>query len=140
VPKPIRDIRDNQILTSPQKHFLIEFTQSKIRNWFRLSGGTALSAFYLEHRFSEDLDFFSTDDIPLEPISEFIESIDFIRDIQYSKHVDRNLFSLKARLLTLPSGISGLTSKTVVEEMDILRFFSERVREIVEREIGAKDE
>lgn len=31
----------------------------KIRDNFFLTGGTALSAFYLEHRYSEDLDFFT---------------------------------------------------------------------------------
>jgi hypothetical protein len=50
-----------EILTSTQNNFLREFfgrTQE-----FYLTGGTALSAFYLQHRYSEDLDFFTNDEI-----------------------------------------------------------------------------
>ena len=59
----LRNIDDNKILTPNQKSFLHEFTKSELRNVFRLTGGTALSAFYLEHRLSEDLDFFSEEKI-----------------------------------------------------------------------------
>lgn len=51
-----------EILTSRQKelmHFL--FSDTWFRRYFYLTGGTALSAFYLHHRYSEDLDFFAND-------------------------------------------------------------------------------
>jgi hypothetical protein len=48
------------ILTPIQSNFLIEFFH--LTQEFYLTGGTALSAFYLQHRFSEDLDLFTQDD------------------------------------------------------------------------------
>ncbi len=95
--KPLRNIDDNKILTPNQKSFLHEFTKSELRNVFRLTGGTALSAFYLEHRLSEDLDFFSSENIPLIVIENFLKSIGGIKDIVFSKLFDRNIFSLKSK-------------------------------------------
>lgn len=49
-----------EILTLVQKKFLEFATETDyIYKNFYLSGGTALGAFYLQHRLSEDLDFFS---------------------------------------------------------------------------------
>jgi len=41
---------------------------------FYFTGGTALSAFYLHHRYSEDLDFFSLQDFDRDRIEEIIYS------------------------------------------------------------------
>lgn len=48
------------ILTELQSNFLRAFFQ--LDQDFYLTGGTALSAFYLQHRFSVDLDLFTHDD------------------------------------------------------------------------------
>lgn len=49
-----------EVLTPLQKKFLSEiFSNEWFRRHFYLTGGTALSAFYYQHRYSEDLDFFS---------------------------------------------------------------------------------
>lgn len=48
------------ILTSEQKKFL-ELFFSYFPKQFFLTGGTALAEYYLEHRLSEDLDLFTTD-------------------------------------------------------------------------------
>lgn len=48
-----------EILTSLQKRVILEISQTPISKNFFLTGGTALSACYLKHRLSEDLDFFS---------------------------------------------------------------------------------
>jgi len=45
------------VLAELQKRFLSEVAKSSLRESFFLTGGTALSAFFLEHRLSEDLDF-----------------------------------------------------------------------------------
>lgn len=51
-----------EILTPLQKDFLTHiFADEWFRRYFYLTGGTALSAFYYRHRYSEDLDFFSHD-------------------------------------------------------------------------------
>lgn len=49
-----------KILSDKQESFLREVAKnpSLSRNFY-LTGGTALAGFYLHHRYSEDLDFFS---------------------------------------------------------------------------------
>jgi len=42
---------------------------------FFLTGGTAISEFYLHHRLSEDLDFFSEDDFPVDICDRYIEKL-----------------------------------------------------------------
>lgn len=60
------------ILTESQKHTLNILSQVDLfRDNFYLTGGTALSEFYLQHRYSEDLDFFT----PQENISPFMDEI-----------------------------------------------------------------
>lgn len=49
------------ILTPLQGEFLALFFSSVVGPRFFLTGGTALAAYYLEHRYSEDLDLFTTD-------------------------------------------------------------------------------
>lgn len=50
------------ILTSRQSQFLeLVGGQKQLTQNFYLTGGTALSEFYYQHRLSEDLDFFNTD-------------------------------------------------------------------------------
>ncbi len=92
--KPVRLIDDNTILTPPQKTVLHAVVRSPLHDLFRLSGGTALSAFYLEHRLSEDLDFFSSEKITLDAIEDFLKSLHDVRAISLAKQYDRNIFSL----------------------------------------------
>lgn len=49
------------ILTPLQESFLQSFFQSYLGEKFFLTGGTALAAFYLKHRTSQDLDLFTLD-------------------------------------------------------------------------------
>lgn len=48
-----------RILTPLQERFLEHFFQASMAEHFFLTGGTALAAFYLYHRLSEDLDLFT---------------------------------------------------------------------------------
>lgn len=50
-----------EVLSQNQKKILYTFGQSSISKIFYLTGGTALSAFYLQHRYSEDFDFFTNE-------------------------------------------------------------------------------
>lgn len=52
------------LLNPIQKKFLAAFQKSELSKHFYWSGGTLLSSYYLHHRFSEDLDFFSEDLFP----------------------------------------------------------------------------
>lgn len=48
-----------QIFTNLQEELIREMSKTPIKDSFFLTGGTALSVFYLQHRYSEDLDFFT---------------------------------------------------------------------------------
>lgn len=52
-----------EILTRLQRSFLQQLGRSDLRETFFLTGGTALSAFFLAHRYSEDLDFFTEEPV-----------------------------------------------------------------------------
>ncbi|MDA8339524.1 MAG: nucleotidyl transferase AbiEii/AbiGii toxin family protein [Nitrospiraceae bacterium] len=95
--RPLKGIRNNAILTTAQISLLEEFVKSDLSNAFRLTGGTALSAFYLEHRLSEDLDFFSQEKIPFYLPEEFLKSLSFVNAISHTRLFDRNIFNLKLK-------------------------------------------
>lgn len=62
--------------TPTQRFFLEELVKFKpLPELFYLSGGTALSVFYLHHRWSDDLDFFSDQKFGDETIDAFIQNI-----------------------------------------------------------------
>ncbi len=64
---------------------------------FYLTGGTALASFYLKHRYSEDLDFFSELEFDLLPLDVFFKEItkEFnIKKIDFQQSYNRNLFFL----------------------------------------------
>lgn len=86
------------VLTLTQRQILQILSKDKVFvNNFYLTGGTALSEFYLHHRLSEDLDFFSqveVDKIWLNTISTKIaKEIKASKDIQES--FNRNLVFFK---------------------------------------------
>ena len=86
------------LLTKYQILFL-EFvqTQPQLYRQFYFSGGTALSEFYLQHRFSEDLDFFAENDFDANELSLFLhanKSNYGAKTIQYQQSFNRNLFFL----------------------------------------------
>ena len=60
-------------LTKKQQLLLELVAKSNLVNIFYLTGGTALSAFYLKHRFSEDLDFFSEQEFDQLEITTFFK-------------------------------------------------------------------
>ena len=86
---------EQTVLTADQKK-VIEFVgKSEIAPLFYLTGGTALAGFYLNHRFSDDLDFFTDKkDFPtfqVEAIAEEIRKLIGADDFQYSKVYDRRI-------------------------------------------------
>lgn len=63
------------LLSNNQKVFLEFINKEKfINQLFYLTGGTALSEFYLKHRYSEDLDFFSEKEFNPKNIFLFLNS------------------------------------------------------------------
>ncbi len=66
------------ILTSFQIEFLETFFQNEIGRKFFLTGGTALAAYYLQHRYSEDIDLFTLDNSALEQIQPELDAMAFM--------------------------------------------------------------
>jgi len=65
----------NEVLTPLQAAFLERFFASQVGQRFFLTGGTALAAFYLHHRRSEDLDLFTLDDLALREADILVRRI-----------------------------------------------------------------
>ncbi len=86
------------ILSKRQQTLLSLFATSKdICNNFYLSGGTALAEYYLHHRYSEDLDFFSENEVDPMAIQIFLKSISAkvgIKKIDFQQSFNRNLIFL----------------------------------------------
>ncbi|MDR3243761.1 MAG: nucleotidyl transferase AbiEii/AbiGii toxin family protein [Elusimicrobiota bacterium] len=89
---------EKNLLTIQQQNFLNFFNSCpQLYEQFYFSGGTALSQYYLQHRFSEDLDFFSEKEILSADLNLFLTAHKksfFAKDIQYSQSFNRNLFFL----------------------------------------------
>lgn len=93
----MKDIASNPILTEEQKSFLHGLGGWPLRGHYYLTGGTALTAFYLCHRISEDLDLFSEEPIEVEEILAFLRSLSAFEEIQYQHSFDRRIFMLRSR-------------------------------------------
>jgi len=61
------------VLTPLQNSFLNEFFE--LTSDFYLTGGTALSAFYLLHRYSEDLDLFADKDDVFQIVDQPVNQV-----------------------------------------------------------------
>lgn len=89
---------ENNILSKNQQDILSIISKDKlICDNFYLTGGTALAEFYLQHRLSEDLDFFSENEFEAQSISVFLEKIKKeakIKKVEYQQSFNRNLFFL----------------------------------------------
>lgn len=87
------------VLTERQRAFLILLGRDAwLRERFVLSGGTALAGFHLQHRYSEDLDFFSEEEFDANLIMVFFRhaksSLGFL-DVDYEQSYNRNLYFLR---------------------------------------------
>jgi len=86
------------ILTLKQKDLLEQlFSQIDIFSRFHLTGGTALAEYYLRHRYSEDLDFFSeteVDPLAIQVILKKITPALEIKKIDFQQSYNRSLFFL----------------------------------------------
>ena len=84
----------NKILTEKQE-LLISHLPDEIHANFYLTGGTALAAFYLYHRVSEDMDFFTDAEekmAPIEFLTGVIKSLPSVEHIHFERLFDRRVF------------------------------------------------
>lgn len=77
-------LRGKGLLTPIQKTFLRAFSQAPDQEHFYLTGGTALTEFYLGHRLSYDLDFFTGQEGLVLPVSYEIEKLGSRFELQVS--------------------------------------------------------
>ncbi len=91
----------SSILSENQKNLIsLIGKESSLCNAFYLGGGTALAEFYLHHRLSEDLDFFSENEFDPMSITVFFKKIEREAGIlrtEYEQSFNRNLFFLELK-------------------------------------------
>ena len=63
-----------QVLTKEQQIILAQIKKEPFFEQFYFTGGTALSTFYLQHRYSEDLDFFTQKKFDTQDIFDIVDS------------------------------------------------------------------
>lgn len=89
---------ESGILTVEQEKFLDLFSQeNRLRKVFYFTGGTALTAFYLQHRHSEDVDLFSEDEINLLAVRSFVGKVQKecnIEKVDYRQFLGLHSFQL----------------------------------------------
>jgi len=85
------------LLTPTQITFLQYLKKTPLVKDFYLTGGTALAAFYLFHRYSFDLDFFTKDkeNIKLEYLLYFLKQTPDIKEVYLEKIHKRRIFTLQ---------------------------------------------
>ena len=91
----MNDISANPVLSEEQKSLLLGLGNSSLRDHFYLTGGTALAAFHLQHRVSEDLDLFTEEPVGIEEILAFLRSLPAFGKIEYHHKFDRRIFVLQ---------------------------------------------
>lgn len=88
-----------EILTKEQVALLKKIGGARsLKERFYLTGGTPLAAFYLQHRLSEDLDFFSENEVDVSTLNVFFKQIKDqlgVDKIDFEQSFNRNLFFLK---------------------------------------------
>jgi predicted nucleotidyltransferase component of viral defense system len=81
-------------LTEGQRRFLELFRHTRFKRAFYLTGGAGLSAGYLAHRHSDDLDFFTPEPFKIKSIIQFMKQIEGLKDLQWLLPRDRTTFML----------------------------------------------
>ncbi|MBT3249216.1 MAG: nucleotidyl transferase AbiEii/AbiGii toxin family protein [Candidatus Pacebacteria bacterium] len=87
----------NSILTKQQQLALKLIADTDLAQHFYFGGGTVLSHYYLQHRYSEDLDFFSQEEFDPQSITISIKSLQDklkFKSFDYQNSFNRNLYFL----------------------------------------------
>ena len=90
ISKSILSIRQRALLS-------ILSANPSVQQHFYLSGGTALAEYYLQHRYSEDLDFFTEEEVSPLSIQVFIKDIAKkagVKHVDFQQSFNRNLVFL----------------------------------------------
>lgn len=88
------------ILTKDQRQAIAVVSKNEaVAAAFYLTGGTALAAYYLHHRYSDDLDFFTAGEsfpqLAVETVAKHIKDAIGGTDIEYRRIHDRRVFFIE---------------------------------------------
>lgn len=87
---------EQKILTEEQQRVIFAVgREQQLFNFYYLSGGTALAAYYFHHRISDDLDFFTfeeTDKIFLHAFAGKLKNVTGAKSVRFARLYDRNQF------------------------------------------------
>lgn len=86
------------ILTEQQHSALKMISATQLAHHFYFGGGTALSHYYLQHRLSEDLDFFNQQEFDPRSVTVVLKSFQKIlgfTSFDYQNSFNRNLYFLR---------------------------------------------
>jgi predicted nucleotidyltransferase component of viral defense system len=124
----------NKILTEKQEVLIGNLPDEILANFY-LTGGTALSAFYIEHRLSKDLDFFTDTEQqvpPIEFLTALIRRLPSVRDIRYERLFDRRIFEVVFKDRdTLKVEFSTYPFKSIEERRKVGRLLVDSLLNIV---------
>src|SRR3989344_6426127 len=91
-------LRPTKVLTKKQLLFLDIFNDSTLAQEFYLTGGTALCGFYIPYRYSEDLDFFSQNEVDVNNVIVWLKTnknrLDY-KSLDIQTTFNRNLIFLQ---------------------------------------------
>jgi predicted nucleotidyltransferase component of viral defense system len=82
-------------ILNEKQELLISHLPEEIQENFYLTGGTALSAYYLGHRLSDDMDFFTDAEekmAPIEFLTGTIRSLPSLDHLHFERLFDRRIF------------------------------------------------
>ncbi len=88
----------DSILTEQQQLALKLIADTNLANHFYFGGGTVLSQYYLQHRYSEDLDFFSQEEFDPQDITISVKSLQKklgFESFDFQNSFNRNLYFLR---------------------------------------------
>jgi len=89
------------IILTPDQRTVIELLSKhpELAQQFYLSGGTALAGYFLRHRMSDDLDFFTDGEVPLALVTQFMKEAKtavHATKLDYEHLYDRHIFTIRA--------------------------------------------
>ncbi len=90
----VADLITSEHLSAPQRRFLAHFAEAPFRRRFYLAGGAGLSAGYLGHRASDDLDLFGPGQVPLKRLIAWMEGLPGLEALQWLLPRERTTFAV----------------------------------------------
>ncbi len=123
----------NTLLTSQQSAILNDFKLEPFLSDFYFTGGTALSEFYLQHRYSDDLDFFTTEEFDPLGLEQLVSRWAKKHGFSYSYRQIEQVFSYDFKFspdYSLKVDFAVYPYKQVEEVMNIAGLRIDNIKEI----------